>query len=155
MNLFRVIQQALQYQYNSRNLTTCLALSTEKANYLKAVQVCGGQGGYVASAKTLEKLTLLLTLAQDRYFWVGLDDRKKNKDFVWLDDGSMLTPLQVQELFVPATPSWLATASGLRKSAQIMTTYPVLPLYACVSLTEAINPVMAIPVATPKCIAYS
>ncbi|RUS85335.1 hypothetical protein EGW08_006878 [Elysia chlorotica] len=93
--------------YQVDNTTSCLKLSTKRSTYRKARSDCQADGGHTASTKTPEKLALLVKLAQGVYFWVGMDDRKKNKEFVWQDDGSVLTPLQTQQLFMPGEPSHL------------------------------------------------
>ncbi|GFR61832.1 C-type lectin-related protein 2 [Elysia marginata] len=99
-----------EYQYQSGDLTvtTCLVGNyQDRIYYEMAASRCQDQGAFLASTKTLEKMALLWQLSlgmEPRYFWVGLDDRGTSKVFVWLEDGTVLSPEKTLELFASGEP---------------------------------------------------
>ncbi|GFR75197.1 lectin C-type domain containing protein [Elysia marginata] len=101
--------QEYQYQNGNQTVTTCLVGNyNDRLYYQTAAKRCQDQGAFLASTKTLEKMALLWKLSSrmgPRYFWVGLDDRKVNKVFVWLEDGTVLSPEKTLELFAPGEPN--------------------------------------------------
>ena len=90
--------------YGTQPSLACLLIPIAPKKYDGATERCRDDEGYLASAKTAEKLTLLLDLAQGRNFWVSLDELQNETIFVWQEDGSQLTVQQTAEVFVPGQP---------------------------------------------------
>ncbi|GFS02584.1 C-type lectin-related protein 4 [Elysia marginata] len=93
-----------QYVDDNQNITTCLSLSTGKKSYHSALDRCVKLEAFLASAKTLGKMMLLKGLAQENNIWVGLDSRQNDGVFVWVGDGTVLTPEKTAEIFTPGYP---------------------------------------------------
>lgn len=57
------------------------------------------------SVKTLDKLQILRTLRGNNDVWIGLDDLTNEGEFVWKEDGSIMTSDEKNLLFPPTEPS--------------------------------------------------
>ncbi|GFS02595.1 C-type lectin-related protein 4 [Elysia marginata] len=97
--------QEYHYHDGNKTISTCLSFGAPKVYYWVALRLCSEQNAFLASAKTLDKLALLVQLAQGNLLWVGLDDRNENKVFVWVEDGTVISPEKMEELFVPGEPN--------------------------------------------------
>ncbi|KAK3768305.1 hypothetical protein RRG08_031097 [Elysia crispata] len=93
--------------YTWGNITACLLLVTSAQNYSNAVTSCHQSQGYLASTKTIEKMNLIQNFSSTdiRSIWVGLSDTVQEGEYIWEEDGSVMTTGQLTQLFNPGEPN--------------------------------------------------
>lgn len=83
----------------------CLRDFSTSVNFDTASKTCVSHGGFLTSAKTVDKLELVASLANSGSRWVGLDDIDTEGVFIWHSDGSNLTSEQKDTLFPSGEPN--------------------------------------------------
>ncbi|GFR59559.1 C-type lectin domain containing protein [Elysia marginata] len=92
-----------EYWSGSQKISTCLYFEEEsRTNFPLADWECRKKDGSLASAKSLEKCAMLRQICPDDQFWVGLE--RRGNVFAWKQDDSVMSPEQIEELFVPGYP---------------------------------------------------
>ncbi|XP_077970734.1 C-type lectin BML-2-like isoform X2 [Styela clava] len=69
----------------------CYEYHTQEANYVNAKSTCEKKGGTLAAAGIRDssvRRELFKRINIGKYIWIGLDDTKKEKSFIWADGGS-------------------------------------------------------------------
>ncbi|GFR89820.1 mannose-binding protein C [Elysia marginata] len=82
----------------------CVKLLDSK-NFDKQRAECASLGGYLASARTIEKLQLLQDFAEGKIASMGLDDQVTEGIFIWHDTGQPLTSEEEGVLFPSFEPN--------------------------------------------------
>ncbi|GFO45697.1 C-type lectin-related protein 4 [Plakobranchus ocellatus] len=78
-------------EYGSERRFCCLVELTSSVTYDDATQQCNNLGGYLATVKTVEKLQMVINIAQGKSFWVGMDDLAQEGMHRWQENGELLT----------------------------------------------------------------
>ncbi|KAK3741472.1 hypothetical protein RRG08_014476, partial [Elysia crispata] len=66
---------------------------------------CSSLGGFLASARAMEKLNLLQNFSSGATSLMGLDDQTTEGTFIWHDTGLPLTASEQGVLFIPGEPN--------------------------------------------------
>ncbi|GFO31983.1 C-type lectin-related protein 4 [Plakobranchus ocellatus] len=91
--------------YGNRTQLACVKMITPATTYGHATSVCIDSGGHLASMKTVEKLAMVDSLALGRQLWIGLDDQVDEGVYIWQEDGSQLTDIEMADLFDDNEPN--------------------------------------------------
>lgn len=74
-------------------------------NYSQSDSLCRDKGGFLMSAKTLDKLAILRQVSGVGYVYFGLDDQQTEGTFVWRDGNELSTQTQRNFLFAAGEPN--------------------------------------------------
>ncbi|GFR73066.1 endonuclease domain of the non-LTR retrotransposon LINE-1 [Elysia marginata] len=93
-----------EYWSGGKRMIACLYFEQKiKSFFPNSNSRCKLSGGSLAAAKSLEKLALLRQTAPNDEFWVGLE--KTDSVYTWKQDGSVMSPEKMEELFAPGFPN--------------------------------------------------
>ncbi|GFN96793.1 C-type lectin, partial [Plakobranchus ocellatus] len=92
-------------EYGTDKKLTCMKIITPATTYDQATSLCADSGGYLASVKTVDKLAMVVSLAQGNNLWIGLDDQATEGVYVWQQDFTHLTSTQINDTFTKGEPN--------------------------------------------------
>ncbi|XP_045164200.2 brevican core protein-like [Mercenaria mercenaria] len=85
---------------------SCYYLSDVTLDWLSAVAACNETGAYLTEIQSQSELDFLITITDEYdFFWIGLNDRKNEGEFVWHKSGDPLSFISPEYYFGAYRPS--------------------------------------------------
>ncbi|GFO31982.1 histone-lysine N-methyltransferase SETMAR [Plakobranchus ocellatus] len=92
-------------EYGNSRTVTCVKMIRPATTYNQATSLCAYSGGYLASVKTVDKLAMVVSLAQGNDLWIGMDDKVTEGVYVWQQGSDHLTNTQRTNMFEAGEPN--------------------------------------------------